>query len=390
MADRGAINWPLLVPLLLAATLVQTTVPLVRIATSYQAVDLGMSLASIGLLSAAFALLPVFFTVRIGRHSDQHGEAGVATFGACLVLAAVLGLWLIPGGFPVMVGLTLALGVGQVMVISSLQVATTRCSGPEAQDRVLGYFLIATALGHTAGPLLLTLVTPAAALSPGPALFPLLAGTATALTLAAILLAIRLPPHPRPLPGEKPPALRTLLRTPGLAATVIASGICLATNDLIIVFLPALAATRDIDAGTVGLLLSLRAAASMASRVLFSWFLSRVSRVGLMSVSIGVAGLASLALVVALPIWALALVMAGAGYSMGIAIACTISVTLSLAPTSSRATALSLRMTANRLGQLLLPLGAGATAAAFGAGSPFMITGVALLACGLLVRRIRL
>ena len=390
MTGRDAINWRLLMPLLAAATLLQTTVPLARIATSYQAVDLGLSLASIGLLSSAFALLPILFTLRIGRYSDRRGEAMVAATGSVLVLVAVVGLWLAPADFATMLALTLLLGVGQVMVISSLQMATTRCSGPEAQDRVLGHFLMATALGHALGPLLLTAVTPAGAVTPGPALFAVLAGAATALTLAAALLAVRLPPHILPLPGQKPDSLRSILRAPGLLATVLASGLCLATNDLIVVFLPALAAARDIDAGTVGLLLSLRAAASMASRLLFARLVKQISRVTLMTLSLIVAGAASAAMLFTLPVWLLAVVLAGAGYSMGIAIACTISVTLALAPAGSRATALSLRMTANRLGQFLMPLVAGATAATLGAGGPFLITGVALVACGLSVRRVRL
>ncbi|MGQ3280096.1 MAG: MFS transporter, partial [Shinella sp.] len=381
MSDRGAIHWPLLLPLLAAAALLQTTVPLARVATSYQAVDQGMSLASIGLLSSAFALLPVLFVVRIGRYSDRHGEAAVIVTGAALVLAAVLGLWLASGGFPLMLGFTLLLGIGQVMTISALQVATTRCSAPESHDRVLGNFLIATALGHATGPLLLTAVTPTGALSPGSALFPALAGAAVVLMLAAALTALRMPAHIAPPSDEKPPALRAILAQPGMAVTVLASGICLATNDLIMVFLPALAAARGIDAATVGLLLSLRAAASMASRLLFSQLVRRVGRVRLMTLAILAAGLTSLALAASLPVWALALVLATAGYTMGMAIACTISVTMLLAPVSSTATALSLRMTANRVGQFLIPLGAGATAASLGPGSPFIIMGTGLVAC---------
>lgn len=386
MARRGTIDWPLLVPLLVVATLLQTTVPLVRVATSYRAVAMDLSLASIGLLSGAFALLPVFLTVRVGRYSDRRGEAGVALVGALLVLVAVTGLWLAPAYFYVMLAFTLLLGVGQVMTISALQVATTRCSDAEAQDRVLGNFLIATALGHTIGPLILTAATPAGAVSPGPALFPILAAAAALMTLGATLMALRLPPHTTPLQGGKPTSLRDILATPGMLPTVIASGVCLATNDLIIVFLPALATDRGIDAGTVGLLLSVRAGSSMASRLAYSRLVRTFGRINLMTIALLASGVASLALFLSLPIWALVLVLAAAGYAMGMAIACTISVTIALSDPGSRATALSLRMTANRLGQFLLPMGAGATAAGLGAGSPFVVTGLALLACGVMVR----
>lgn len=390
MVDRQSLNWALLLPLLTAAALLQTAVPLARIGTSYRAVDQGMSLASIGFLSSAFALLPVFFAVRIGRYSDRKGEARVAVAGACMVMLATCGLWLLPPLFEVMLALTLLLGVGQVMTISALQMATTRCSSPEARDRVLGHFLIATALGHTVGPLILAAVTPTGAISPGAALFPVLAGLATLMALAATCLAVRLPPPAAVLPDQKPVPLRAILATPGMIGTIVASGICLATNDLIVVFLPAMASERGIDAATVGLLLSIRAGASMASRLVFSRLVQRLGRVRLMTLALAAAGMVSLALFLPMPIWVLAIILALAGLAMGMAIACTISATIVLATPTTRATALSMRLTANRLGQFLLPLGAGAAAASLGAASPFVVTGGCLLLCALLVRTIRL
>jgi MFS family permease len=106
--------------------------------------------------------------------------------------------------------------------------------------------------------------------------------------------------------------LREILFSHGMAATVIANGAYLATNDLIVVFPPALAASQGIDAGTVGLLLSLRAAASMGSRLFFSQLVLRVGRVTLMTTAIISAGLASSVLAVTLPVWALALAPAAA------------------------------------------------------------------------------
>ena len=50
---RERLNWRLLGPLLLSATLLQVTVPLARIVTSYRAVEMAMPLSQLGILKAA-------------------------------------------------------------------------------------------------------------------------------------------------------------------------------------------------------------------------------------------------------------------------------------------------------------------------------------------------
>lgn len=379
------LNWRLLTPLLLSATLLQVTVPLARIVTSYRAVELEMPLSQLGILSSAFALLPVFLMVQIGRRNDRHGEGGTALVGVILVALAIFGLWLTANSFIAIFAFTAMLGIGQVMVISALQLMTTRCSGPEGHDRVLGHFLVATSLGHVLGPLALSLTTPPGDLHPDQRIHWLLAMMAVALVITGLALVRALPRHVRDTRAV-PSRIGNMLRTPGLLVILLSSSLCLTANDLVIVFFPVLGATQGIDAATVGLLLSLRAIASMCSRFLFSTLAQKVGKMGLISMSLASTGLATGALLFDMPLWLLGAVLAGTGFGMGLAIACSISLTLAIAPVESRATAMSLRLTASRLGQFLLPLGAGTVAAALGPGSIFAVVGAGLMLCGLLVR----
>ena len=382
--DGERLNLRLLFPLLLAATLLQLAVPLARITTSYRAVELDLPLSQIGLLSSAFALLPMLFMVRIGRHNDRHGEAGTAVAGVVLVALAILGLWLLAGNFLTIFAFTCLLGVGQVMVISALQMVTTRCSGPAGHDRVLGHFLVATSLGHVLGPLALAATTPAGTLYPDQGIYWLLATAALALAVVGFALARGLPPQGR-LNITARSDIASILRTPGLIIVLLSSSLCLAASDLVIVFFPVLGAARGIDAATVGLLLSLRAAASMASRFMFSRLVKQMGKIALISLAMASTGLATAVLAIELPGWLLGLVLTATGFGMGLAIACSISLTLAMAPPENRATAMSLRLTASRLGQFLLPLGAGAAAALLGPGSIFAIMGAGLLACGAMI-----
>jgi MFS family permease len=383
---RQSLKWRLLLPMLAAATLLQMTVPLVRIVTSYRAIELEFSLFMIGAISSGFALLPVLLMVQVGRHNDRRGEAASTIAGTLIVMVAVLGLWLAPAMFGAMLGFTILLGIGQVMVISGLQMTTTRCSGPEGHDRVLGYFLMATAMGHLLGPMLLSLLTPAGALYPDQRLIWMLAGFAGLLVVSAAVVASQLPPH-HVRTERKPAKIGAILKVPGLGVMLVASSVCVTTNDLIIVFLPVLAAAREIDVGTVGLLLSLRAGCTMVSRTMFSRLVKILGKGRLMTVTMLVTGLVTALIAIDMPVPMIGAALAVGGIAGGLAIACSISMTLSLAPLQSQATAMSLRMTAGRLGQFLLPFGAGTLAVVFGPGSLFVLMGACLLACGALVSR---
>ena len=143
--------------------------------------------------------------------------------------------------------------------------------------------------------------------------------------------------------------------------------------------MPVLGEERGIAPAVIGLLLSIRAIASMVSRLAFSRAVQAVGRLRLMLASalIGGAGLVLVAL--PLPIWALALSLVVAGFGLGVALTSSIAMTLEVAPPAARGTALSLRLTANRISQFAVPLLAGFIVAPMGAAGIFGLTGAALM-----------
>jgi len=104
------------------------------------------------------------------------------------------------------------------------------------------------------------------------------------------------------------------------------------------------------------------------------------------SILIGAVAIGVLGLPVPLPVMYAAVVAIGLG--LGIAATLTFSEVVLLAPIEARATALSLRITGNRLGQALLPFVASVVATATGAGGVLMITALVLGASGIAVRAI--
>jgi hypothetical protein len=94
------------------------------------------------------------------------------------------------------------------------------------------------------------------------------------------------------------------------------------------------------------------------------------------SMAVSAAALAALPFVGAVPL--VALLMAAAGAGLGIGQPLTMSWVASLAPSGARATALSVRLMGNRVGQVALPMVVGTVAAFAGAGGVLGATGVVI------------
>ncbi|WP_227870305.1 MFS transporter [Streptomyces otsuchiensis] len=174
---------------------------------------------------------------------------------------------------------------------------------------------------------------------------------------------------PRGLQPQSGPPVFSLLRTPGVAPGLFISLALLSSVDLLTAYLPLIAEQRGISPAATGVLLALRAAFSIASRLLLATLLTRWSRRTLV-VSSALGSAVSLSLV-ALPWadqwWLMAPAPAVGGFLLGIGQPLTMTSVVLAVPTHARGTALALRLWANRLGQVALPAGAGGGA---GRGGP--------------------
>lgn len=386
-ADVG-IDWRLLGPVLIAACLLQVAVPLTRIATSYKALAVGFSAGTIGLVSATFALLPILLAVAMGRFVDAGGRGKAAVLGSFLIGLAALGLLLNPPWLLSLLPFTALLGFGQALCLTALHMFSVACSGPTKRDEVIGRFLLAFSIGHLVAPLMVSLLSQGQATSLGDRLLVVCCAGAVALALASLVLSRRGGHGGAGNGGERVP-LTQLLRSRGLIWVILANSMCVTTNDLLLVYLPVLGAERGIEAGLIGLLLTTRAGFMILSRVVFARLTRAVERARVIVAAMLVSAASLAALAFPVPVWAMFAVMALVGFSIGIATASSLSLTLALAPVDARATMVSLRVTANRLGQFAIPLAAGLVATASGVGG-IMLVMAALLAAASSAMRISL
>jgi MFS family permease len=164
--------------------------------------------------------------------------------------------------------------------------------------------------------------------------------------------------------------------------------VVLAAVDISLVYLPALGTERGISAGTIGLLLTVRAVASMTSRFFLGRLADWMGRARLLTTSIAIAA-AGMALVpVPMPPLLLIALIAAMGLGLGAGQPLTMSWLAEAAPAGLRGRAMSLRLTGNRLGQIIVPSLAGLLALSAGSAAVLWLTAASLAAVGVTARGI--
>nr|WP_306919690.1 MULTISPECIES: MFS transporter [unclassified Arthrobacter] len=143
-------------------------------------------------------------------------------------------------------------------------------------------------------------------------------------------------------------------------------------------FVPVWATEKNIGAPVVGLLLALRAAVSVLSRLGLARLIGRFGRKAVLIISITTAVLALIALPLVGPYGAIA-VMIGLGLGLGIPQPLTMAWVIALTDPSRHGAVLGLRLAANRLAQISMPLAVGTLAAPFGVLGIFWTNAAVLL-----------
>jgi MFS family permease len=379
--SRDGIDYRLLVRLLIHVTLMQTSVVMVRITTSYRAIELDLPVIWLGVISTGFALLPIFAALPLGRFIDRGNDARAVWMGAVLILIGCLGFWAWPNSAPQLFVFSVVLGLGQTCSIAGHQTMAVRCGGKHHRDSVFGNYVIAVSVGLSLGPFVVGLIGGGAIV---PATAPLflygLVGAAVSLMMSLTLRPAK--PEPGPIAARAVVPLGKLIRLRGLPAMMSASVTTVTALDLLVIYLPLLGTERGIDAGNIGMLLTARSVSALVSRIFFVQLLHLVGRRPLTLSSMLIGGAAFALAAVPMPLTPLYVTIVVLGAAVGVASTLTLTGLVEVAPDEARATALTLRLTGNRIGQAVIPLVASVVAAATGAGGILLIVALTLAVSG--------
>jgi MFS family permease len=386
---------PWFVRLLAVGLLVHTSVGLARPMVSYRVLELGVSASYLGVVSAMFALVPLVVGITIGRWVDEYGPRRFQVTGSVMLAVSGLGLGLL-GGIAGVMAMFALFGLAHMLMMVATQTTVANEAGEGTIDSWFGYYTFVASIGQLLGPMLGGLVAGGVGADDGTR-WALLVGGAIAVLCVPLAVTI---PHDvgrarrdaddagadaddaRPVA-----AVRSVLATPGLAGSLLVSFVVIATVDILTVYLPALGEERGWSVGAVSALLVARAAASMASRIGMGWLVARVGRIRLLFSSVLIAGLAVLALPLtgSLPAAMVAIVVAG--LTFGLCQPLTMAWVATETTPRTRGRALSVRISANRLGQVTVPAAAGLMAGFAGTAGVLGVVGSAVVATGVVVRR---
>ena len=355
----------------------------VRPMVSYRALAIGATPFQLGVIAAAYALLSLFLALPVGRWVDRAGETRFIVIGAVTVVAVsvfVSTTDTVPG----LVVAHALLGIGQLLTVVGIQSLLAVGDDDVVRDGRFGLLAAVVSVGQIAGPALGGLVADR-----------LGAGTTGAFLVSAALAGVGVtvaasvwrwsPPHAEGVADADADrvgvarSVRRLLGLPGMAHGLLASLTVLASVDILIAYLPAYGERHGLSVSTVGLLLAARAATSTVARVGMVAMIRGLGRRRLLTSSMAVTACALALLPLAgdrVPVLFVLLGLSGVG--LGLAQPMTMSWVAGRAPAAERATALSVRITGNRLGQLLLPVAVGGVAGAAGVPAIFLALGVVL------------
>ena len=372
--------------LLVHSALTQVITFVLRPTSAYRALELDVPAAWLGALTASFAVVPLLLAVPSGQATDRFGERRVMLVGAVLLAASGAIFATGRGGAAGLVIASVVLGTGHLLSVVGQQSAVANTAGPGRFDTAFGYYTFAASAGQALGPALITLIGGSGRLPDTTPIF--LTATGLGALLLACTVVLRIPGRDRAGADTDNGGMGTLLRLPGLLRALLVSCVVLAAVDITLVYLPALGADRGLAAGFVGLLLTLRAVASMASRLFLGRLVARVGRRRLMIVSVALSAVAMAGVAAPLPVPAMVALVVLLGLGLGVGQPLTMSWLAEVAPTGLRGRAMSLRLTGNRLGQVLIPSTVGLLAAGVGSAGVLWATAAVLGVAGVLARRL--
>lgn len=308
----GGRSW--LLRLVIAFGFAQGAVSMARPAVSYRALAVGADERAIGVITAVYALLPLFAAVPLGRRTD-HGRCAPLLVAGVVLISAGCALSGTSGSLTVLAAWSGVMGLGHLCFVIGAQSIVARRSAPDEQDRNFGHFTVGASLGQLVGPAAAGLLVSGQGdeMARTSALALLVSAAAAAVSFTSLWrIEARTAPAPAARRTAKVPVHR-ILRTRGVPAGIFISLAVLSATDILTAYLPVIGEQRGIAPTVIGLLLSLRAAATIACRLVMTPLIRWLGRTVLLTVTCLLGGLLCAGIALPVPVWGLAPTLAALG-----------------------------------------------------------------------------
>ena len=356
-----------------------------KVAVSLHALELGAGAAVVGVLAALFSVFPMLLAVQAGRISDRFGVRMPLVCGS-VIMAAALASPLFGTGIAWLLICPALIGLGNIFFHVSIHNLVGSLGADAERTRNFATFSLGISIAAFIGPSLAGITIDLAGFRPAFALLALVAAVPGLYFLLDRNVAARVRREARD--GAR--SAFDLLAIPALRRTLIMSGVTLTGIELFSFYLPIYGRSIGLSPSLIGAVLSSYAVAGFIVRSFMHRLAQRYSEVGVLTGSLFVAAFAYLALPGLDDAWLLAAAAFALGLALGSAQPLTIILTYNCAPAGRSGEALGMRIMANKVTQIAVPLAFGGVGAALGGAAVFLATGAFLLAAGLVSLRARI
>jgi MFS family permease len=354
-----------------------------RVTVTLQALREGASTATVGVILALYALLPMFCAVAAGRLSDRVGIRK-PMLAASMGLIVGVSLPLIFSGLAILFVSACVIGLSFMVGQVSAQNATGELGPPSERAQNFSLLALGYSISGFLGPLVAGFTIDHGGFVTA---FALLA----ALPLIPIVVLgrgmLNLPgPHPAHARGVSGGALE-LLRHPHLRSVFVINVLLAMAWDLHQIVIPVYGNQIELSASEIGLILASFGAATFVVRLAMPWIVRRASEHQVLTLSLVIAG----AVYFVFPFSHSAPTLMTLSFCLGLGLGMSQPMVMSLlhthAPPGRMGEAAGVRMTLVQAMSVTVPLTFGALGATVGLTPVFWSVGLVLAAGGAYSRR---
>jgi MFS family permease len=344
------------------------------------AIDRGASPLAIGALISTYALFPLVLAVYAGRVSDRIGVRFPMMLGAFGVATGLL----LPIAWRAMPALYLS---SALIGIASLffHVSAHNLIGSLGEGRARTGNFATFSLGASVAGFIAPLVVGFMIDGFGHlAAYAVLAVIAAAPGLALACYAGFIPARLRVTHEPHASGVKEMLGNPALRRTLITGGLIITGIDLYNFYLPIYGSSIGLSASVIGIVLGMQAAAAFVVRLWMPRLASHYGERRVLTASLFVAG----ATYLVFPVAQSAVLLGFISFVLGLGLGCgqplSIILTYNHSPAGRAGEALGLRLTVNKLTQIIVPVVFGSLGTAAGVFPVFWANGLLLLIGGYL------
>ena len=354
-----------------------------RVVVSLDALSMGASPFTVGVLMALYALLPALLSVVAGRVSDRVGHLGPMRIGSALIaMGAVLPIAF--PGFPALFASAPLVGVGFMAFQIAAQSATGELGGIKRRTRNFTLLSLGFSVSAFIGPLIAGFAIDHFGFRVAFALFALI----PLVPITALSgRRFELPARAQHAATKHHGGMFALLRHRTLRRVFAMNVLLSASWDLHSIFVPIYGERIGLSASEIGVLLSAFAAATFAVRFFMGRIARRLTEHQVLTGALLLAG----AVYLVYPLSTSMLGLLALSFTLGLGLGSGQPMVLSLlhthAPPGRVGEAAGVRLSLINAMSVGVPLALGAVGSSVGIGPVFWSVGTCLVTCGFVAKR---